>query len=428
MTSTIYTVSQMNTYIRNMFTQDYLLQKVTVKGEVSNCTYHSSGHLYFSIKDDKGVLACIMFASHRSGLSFRLEEGSGILATGSVQVYEQAGKYQLYVTSVVADGLGQLKQRYEAIRMQLLERGMFDPLYKKPIPPYVQTLGIVTAPTGAAVWDMIRVATRRNPYVQIWICPAIVQGDLAVESVIRGIKELEKRKPDVIIVGRGGGSIEDLWAFNDERLAEAVFACQVPIISAVGHETDFTIIDEVADLRAATPSVAAELAVFDIRSWEEAMKQYERRLKSGWERRLMQTKHMLEQKRMRLLHTSLDNQIKEHRRKAKDMKRRLCEAMEQATESKRHQMALYAMRLDGLSPVRKLAAGWVQVTDMQERIVRDVSQLEVNQCTTLHFVNGNAVARIVEINKMVANASLILDQQEGQDDEEAGYSSGRPKG
>ena len=250
----VYTVKQVNAYIKNMFTQDFMLNRIYIKGEVSNCKYHTSGHLYFSLKDESGTIACVMFAGQRSGLSFRMQEGQQVIVLGSVSVYERDGRYQVYAKEIVLDGAGLLYEKFVKLKKELEEMGMFAPEYKKPIPKYVRTVGVVTAPTGAAVRDIINITRRRNPYVQILLYPALVQGDGASESVVRGIRALEEAKVDVMIVGRGGGSIEDLWAFNEEKVARAVFECSVPVISAVGHETDTTIIDYVADLRAPTPS------------------------------------------------------------------------------------------------------------------------------------------------------------------------------
>ena len=264
----VYTVAQVNSYIKNMFSQDFMLQNIYVKGEVSNCKYHSSGHIYFTIKDARGTIACVMFAGNRSGLKFRMEEGQQVVVGGSVEVYERDGKYQLYAREIILDGAGYLYEKFERLKKELAQRGLFAPEYKQPVPKYIRTLGVVTAPTGAAVQDIINITRRRNPYVQIILYPAIVQGEQAAASIIRGIRALEHIGVDVMIVGRGGGSIEDLWAFNEEAVAQAVFDCTVPIISAVGHETDTTIIDFVSDLRAPTPSAAAELAVYDIRQLE----------------------------------------------------------------------------------------------------------------------------------------------------------------
>ena len=261
----VYSVSQVNAYIKNMFAQDYMLNRISVKGEISNCKYHTSGHIYFTLKDKSGTLSAVMFASQRRGLAFRLEEGQQVVVRGTVDVYERDGKYQLYAQQVTLDGTGGLYERFCKLRDELEEMGMFAPEYKKAIPRYAKRIGVVTAPTGAAVRDIMNISARRNPYVQLLLYPAQVQGEGAKESIVRGIRMLETKNVDVIIVGRGGGSIEDLWAFNDECVARAIFDCQVPVISAGGHETDVTIADYVADLRAPTPSAAAELAVWDYR-------------------------------------------------------------------------------------------------------------------------------------------------------------------
>ena len=215
----VYTVAQVNSYIRNMFTQDFMLQKVRIRGEVSNCKYHTSGHIYFTLKDEKSAISCVMFSSDRRGLPFRMAEGQQVIVSGSVDVYERDGKYQLYARQIELDGIGALYERYERLKAELAERGMFAEEYKRPIPRYIKVLGVVTAETGAAVRDIINVATRRNPYVQVILYPAIVQGEMAAPSIINGIRALEKLQVDTIIVGRGGGSIEDLWAFNEEAVA-----------------------------------------------------------------------------------------------------------------------------------------------------------------------------------------------------------------
>ena len=276
--SGIYTVKQVNSYIKNMFTQDFMLNRIYVKGEISNCKYHPSGHIYFSLKDESGTIACVMFAGSRAGLSFTLKNGQRVIAFGSVSVYERDGKYQLYAREIKLDGAGELYEKFEALKRELYEMGMFSDEYKQRIPSYVKTVGIVTAQNGAAVRDIINVAKRRNPYVQLILYPALVQGEGAVKSIISGIRMLEQQGVDVMIVGRGGGSIEELWAFNEEAVARAIFECSVPVISAVGHETDVTIADFVADLRAPTPSAAAELAVYEIRECKKTMSAYEDRI------------------------------------------------------------------------------------------------------------------------------------------------------
>ena len=243
MLKNVYTVKQVNAYIKNMFTQDFMLNRIYVKGEVSNCKYHTSGHIYFSLKDESGMIACIMFAGQRGGLPFRMREGQQVIVLGNITTYERDGKYQLYAKEIILDGAGALYERFEALKQELGEMGMFAEEYKQPIPKFARTIGVVTAPTGAAIRDIINVAGRRNPYVQLLLYPALVQGEGAAASIVEGIAALEKKGVDLIIVGRGGGSIEDLWAFNEEIVARAIFECRIPVISAVGHETDTTIAD-----------------------------------------------------------------------------------------------------------------------------------------------------------------------------------------
>ncbi|MEE1028878.1 MAG: exodeoxyribonuclease VII large subunit, partial [Agathobacter sp.] len=276
MTKNVYTVGQVNNYIKNMFAQDFLLHRISIKGEVSNCKYHSSGHIYFTLKDSAGTISAIMFAGNRRGLNFQMKEGDKVIVTGSVEIYERSGSYQIYAREIELDGEGNLYLKFEALKRELEEMGMFAPEYKQPIPKYSKRIGIVTAPTGAAVQDIRNISYRRNPYVQLILYPALVQGDGAAESIVNGIRALEHIGVDVIIVGRGGGSIEDLWAFNEEIVARAIFDCQIPVISAVGHETDWTIADYVADMRAPTPSAAAELAVYDYRLIEASFSEAKR--------------------------------------------------------------------------------------------------------------------------------------------------------
>ena len=276
--ASVYSVSQVTAYIKNMFTQDFALNRISIKGEVSNCKYHTSGHIYFTLKDGGAQIAAVMFSSQRKGLDFELAEGQQVVATGTVDVYERDGRYQLYARRIERDGTGDLYARFEKLKRELAEMGMFDSCYKQPIPRYALRVGVVTAPTGAAIRDIMNISARRNPYVQLVLCPALVQGEQAPASIVRGIRRLDSMGLDVLIVGRGGGSIEDLWAFNEECVARAIFDCQTPVISAVGHETDVTIADYVADLRAPTPSAAAELAVFDYRQFEEQIGHARQRL------------------------------------------------------------------------------------------------------------------------------------------------------
>lgn len=395
----VYTVAQVNAYIKNMFTQDYMLQALFVKGEVSNCKYHSSGHIYFTLKDQKGALNCVMFAGYRRGLDFRLQDGQQVIVGGGVDVYERDGKYQLYARQIALDGAGALYERYEQLKRELEELGMFAPEYKKPIPRFIRTLGVVTADTGAAVRDIIQIATRRNPYVQILLYPAIVQGEQAPESIVRGIRALERQGVDVMIVGRGGGSIEDLWAFNDRAVAQAVFDCSVPVISAVGHETDTTIIDFVSDLRAPTPSAAAELAVYDIRQLMDELAETVGRLGRGMQRRIAGERARAENCRLRLKAAGPQSRLRENRAYLIQLEERLQRGMESALSEKKHRMALYIEQMKGLSPLCKLSSGYSYVTDEGGGAIRSVQGVQPGQTVTIHVTDGLIKARVTDRKK-----------------------------
>ncbi|MCH5340964.1 MAG: exodeoxyribonuclease VII large subunit [Acetatifactor sp.] len=393
----VYTVGQLNSYIKNMFTQDYLLQHLFVKGEVSNCKYHSSGHIYFTLKDPKGTISCVMFAGSRSGLSFRLCEGQQVIVGGSVDVYERDGKYQLYAKQILLDGNGILYERYEQLKRELEETGMFAAEYKRPIPRYIRTLGVVTASTGAAVRDIIQIAGRRNPYVQIILYPAIVQGEAAVPSIINGIRALEQIGVDVMIVGRGGGSIEDLWAFNEREVAEAVFQCSVPVISAVGHETDTTIIDFVSDLRAPTPSAAAELAVTDIREIFGELSAYRDELNRAMDRLFRDKRAQAERLNLQLKALSPASRIREKHMLALSAEERLQARMQRILEARRHQLALYIERLKGLSPLEKLNSGYSYVSDDAGKNIRSVAQVKPGQVLTIQVSDGKISAKAEQV-------------------------------
>ena len=396
----IYTVAQINSYIKNMFTQDYMLQSVLVKGEVSNCKYHSSGHIYFTLKDAKGTIACVMFASYRNGMDFQMREGQQVVVGGSVDVYERDGKYQLYARQIQLDGAGALYERYERLKLELEERGMFAPQYKQPIPGYIRTLGVVTAATGAAVRDIMNIAGRRNPYVQIILYPAIVQGDAAPASIVNGIHALERMDVDVIIVGRGGGSIEDLWAFNEEVVAQAIFDCPVPVISAVGHETDTTIADFVADLRAPTPSAAAELAVYDIGHLEDRLEEYACTLQHMCRKVIRHYRQEVEQYSVRMRYLSPLNTIRTKRTQALSLEERLQNLMERRLRDGRHRLALYVEQMKGLSPLDKLNQGYAYVADDTGRTLTSVGQVDVGDRMTVYVKDGSLQARVME-NKRV---------------------------
>ena len=361
MAQNVYTVRQVNAYIKNMFTQDYMLNRIYVKGEVSNCKYHTSGHIYFSLKDESGTIACVMFAGQRGGLAFRMTEGQQVIVFGSVSVYERSGSYQLYAKEIRLDGEGVLYERYQQLKRELGEMGMFAPEYKKPIPAYVKNIGIVTAPTGAAIRDIMNIAGRRNPFVQLYLYPALVQGEGAKESIVRGIRLLDKQGVDVIIVGRGGGSMEDLWAFNEEMVARAVFDCETPVISAVGHETDTTIIDYVADLRAPTPSAAAELAVYDYYQMEYRINEYQQRLLRQIKVKTQMARLKLREYQTKLRYLHPENQLRENRQRLVDYEDKLRFHMEQAIKDARVQWNIYVERMKSLSPLHKLSQGFFYV-------------------------------------------------------------------
>lgn len=377
-----------------MFTQDYLLQSLFVKGEVSNCKYHPSGHIYFTLKDPNGVVSCVMFAGNRAGLSFRLAEGQQVIVGGAVDVYAKDGKYQLYAKQIVLDGSGLLYEKFEQLKRELEESGMFSAEYKQPIPKYIRTLGVVTADTGAAVRDIIQIAGRRNPYVQIILYPAIVQGEAAAASVVRGIRMLERASVDVMIVGRGGGSIEDLWAFNMREVAQAVFDCSVPVISAVGHETDTTIIDFVSDLRAPTPSAAAELAVADIREVLGEIEGYRNELQRLIQRKLQDSRTAARQAELRLKAASPAGRIREKKMRLLGMEERLQHRMEWLLQARRHEMEIYIQRMKGLSPLEKLSSGYSYVSDLSGRNIRSVKQVEEGQRVTVRVKDGSFEASV----------------------------------
>lgn len=395
MMKNVYSVGQVNTYIKNMFAQDFMMSHIYVRGEVSNCKYHSSGHIYFTLKDKTGTLNAIMFAgSRKMGLSFPMKEGDNVIVLGAIRVFERDGKYQLYAESIVLEGAGLLYQRYEQLKKELEEMGMFAPEYKQPIPKYAKTIGVVTAPTGAAIRDIQSIAARRNPYVQLVLYPALVQGDGAAASIVNGIHALEQYGVDVLIVGRGGGSIEDLWAFNEEAVARAIFECSVPIISAVGHETDTTIADYVADLRAPTPSAAAELAVFDVRNVMDVLSTKRLQLNRIMSRQLELTASRLEMYRLKIQNLSPQNQLLEKRQLVMDYEERLTNGMERLLLQKKHQLELYAHRLDGVSPLRRISNGCAYVTNKDNQMVTSVLTVEPGERIMLRMLDGTIQAEV----------------------------------
>lgn len=396
----IYSVSQVNSYIKNMFAQDFALSRISVRGEVSNCKYHTSGHIYFTLKDRTGTLSAVMFAGQRKGLSFQLREGQQVVVTGTVDVYERDGKYQLYARQIELDGRGDLFARFEKLRNELEEMGMFAPEYKQPIPRYAVRVGVVTASTGAAIRDIMNITARRNPYVQLVLYPALVQGTGAAMSIAAGIRTLDTMGLDVLIVGRGGGSIEDLWAFNEELVARAIFDCQTPVISAVGHETDVTIADYVADLRAPTPSAAAELAVFDYRQFDAQLRAYQDALSRSFGRQMERRRYRLEQYLLKLRLHDPARQINEKRQRLVDQEEQMKRLMERRILDARHRLALAGGRLHGLSPLEKISRGFGFLTDEDGRRIESAASVKAGDLITVRVSDGKIQAQVTGSERM----------------------------
>ena len=393
---TIYSVGQVNRYVRNMFTQDYILKKIYVKGEVSNCKYHPSGHIYFSLKDETGLLSCVMFAGQRRGLAFRMKDGDRVVVGGAVDVYERDGRYQMYAREITLEGAGALYEKFLALKAELEEMGMFAPEYKQPIPRFIQKLGVVTAPSGAAVQDIRNISLRRNPYLQIILYPALVQGDGAADSIVQGIRMLDGAGVDTIIVGRGGGSIEDLWAFNEEKVARAIFECRTPIISAVGHETDFTIADFGADLRAPTPSAAAELVVDDFAQVMHILDNYRERFRRDMRERIEYQKVRLEQYKLRLKYLSPESRLRDNRQILADYDDALRSAMKNKLQQYRHRLGIYLERYQGMSPLAKLNQGYSFVADQDGRGITSVEQVKSGDRVEISVTDGVIRAEVFD--------------------------------
>lgn len=416
-----YTVSQVNARVERLLGDDPVLADVAVEGEVSNCKYNQSGHIYFTLKDSLSALSCVMFAGkRRTGLRFSMKDGDKVVVRGYVGVYATAGRYQLYAESIELSGVGSLYQRFEELKRKLAAEGLFAPEHKHPLPFYAMRIGIVTAPTGAAVRDIIRVSRLRNPYVQLILYPAVVQGDAAVASVVQGISTLDVMGLDIIIVGRGGGSIEDLWAFNEESVARAIFAAQTPVITAVGHETDVTIADFVADVRAATPSQAAELATFVYVDFHRNLVRYCDRLERSMDHRLSLAHRSVENCRSRLLAMRPDKRLLVQMEKIGMLRQRLEVLMLSKLERSqgrlttaagrleplmlarlercRSRLLAVAGRLEGLSPAKRLAGGFAHVSTPQGKTVTSVQQLTPGDTLLVRLKDGTAETTVTHID------------------------------
>ncbi|WP_195269169.1 exodeoxyribonuclease VII large subunit [Eubacterium sp. 1001713B170207_170306_E7] len=390
-------VTEVNHFIKTMLDGNSVLKNLMVEGEISNLKFHSSGHVYFSLKDSQSRIACVMFRNHVQNLKFRPEEGMKITIKGGISVFERNGQYQIYVRSMEPQGVGALYKAFEQLKAKYEALGWLDASQKKPLPEYIHRVGIVTSPTGAAVRDMISVIRRRNPQIHIVIYPTLVQGDGAAEGIARGIETFNHLgSVDVIIIGRGGGSMEDLWAFNEEMVGEAVHASQISIISAVGHETDFTIADFVADLRAPTPSVAGELVAENLLEWAGALTQLESRLLRAMNRHIESSRASLAQAAARLLRSGPESQVADTRLYLDALQDRLQRSMRLEIERQRGKLESAALRLDALNPANVLKRGYVLAEDKDGRLVRSASGAEAAGTMRLKFHDGEVIVSVIK--------------------------------
>ena len=396
----IYTVSQVNTYVKNLFTGNSLLNHIYIKGEVSNCKYHTSGHVYFTLKDSASQISCVLFAGRRAGISFRMEDGQSVIVFGSVSVYERDGKYQVYADEIRLDGVGRLYEEFEYLKKKLGAQGLFDAQYKKQIPVYAKKVGIVTAATGAALQDIRQIAARRNPYIQLVLYPAKVQGEGAADTIVSGIRTLDG-KVDVMIVGRGGGSIEDLWAFNEEKVARAIFECRTPVISAVGHETDTTIADFVSDLRAPTPSAAAELSVYDVKNLEAMLAGMHSDMVQSMLAKIEAGRMLIKQKELLLQQVHPRYQLQQKRLRVDELGEKITLAMKDCLNRKRQQVALLATRLKGLSPMERLEAGYAFVTGADGKMIKSIGQVHVGDTLNVDVTDGTVCTVVQQIQERI---------------------------
>ena len=397
--SKVYTVSKINSYIKMLISEDFLLKNISVSGEVSNCKYHSMGHIYFTLKDSEAAISVIMFSNYKKNLDFVLKDGMKIIVSGSLNVYEKNGTYNILARAIEKSGIGDLYKRFLELKKELEDMGMFADEYKQALPVFSSRIGVVTSATGAAIQDILRVSKRKNPYVEIFLYPAIVQGEKAASSIARGIRSLDALDLDVIIVGRGGGSIEDLWAFNETAVANTIFNAKTPIISAVGHESDYTIADFVADKRAATPSMAADMAVMDYESFEEYMQRYSSRIEQFMLEKLFVVRHRLDIAKKDLLINSPKSKLEGYNNRLKEVKRSLYSALKYGIDKNKESLRVYIERLKGLSPLDKLSLGYAFVTDMEYNRINSVSEVKREEKILLGFSDGRVLAKVERIEK-----------------------------
>lgn len=401
MKNKVFSVTQINTYIKRMFQSDYALRRISIKGQVSNCKYHSSGHIYFSLKDEGSQISCVMFANARyDGLKFELEDGQEVVVDGNISVYERGGSYQLYAQEIRLNGIGELYVAYEMLKQKLYEEGLFDHEKKKPIPKNPKKIGVVTARTGAAIHDIISTAKRRNPYVQLILYPAKVQGDGASDTIVAGIKVLDQYGVDIIIVGRGGGSIEDLWAFNEEKVARAIYEVQTPVISGTGHEVDTTIADYAADLRAATPTAACELAVPDIREVMEGITNREYTLRTLLKQVVRRYQMKLQQYQITIANFDPRFQLQEQKMHLAELEEQIHAVMKNKMTDYQHKLELYTKELHGLSPTAKLINGFGYIEGSNGEPVTSVKKVMEGDQISLTISDGTIITKAEQIKRM----------------------------
>ncbi len=396
----IYSVGEVNNYIGRMFADDYLMKSLLVQGEVSNCKHHSSGHIYFTLKDDESSLSCIMFANRRAqGMDFQLSNGQRVIVQGNMSAYVKGGSYSLNALQITLEGVGDLHVQYEELKQRLYEEGLFDHELKKSICKYPKRVGIVTAKTGAAIQDIMNIARRRNPYVQLILYPAKVQGEGAAQTIVNGIQCLDKLGVDTIIIGRGGGSIEDLWAFNEEIVARAIFACQTPIISGTGHEIDNTIADYAADLRAATPSEACELAIPDVMSTIRLLSTKQEILRREMNRKVSYAGMRLESLMRHLQVMNPKQRAILQEKQLEELERKLHFQWNEKLSQRKLRLMMLNSKLNALSPTEKLKNGFGYIADGKEKPVLSASQLVEGDAIRVTLHDGVIHARVVSENE-----------------------------
>ncbi|MBP3588545.1 MAG: exodeoxyribonuclease VII large subunit [Clostridia bacterium] len=392
-------VTQLTQYIKLLLDKDEILSQVCVRGELSNYKAHSSGHQYFTLKDEGAVISCVMFRSDAMKMRFRPESGMKVILYGRVSLFPKSGQYQIYVTAMQPDGVGALAVAFEQLKRRLYEEGLFDPAHKQPLPNYPHRVALITSPTGAAVRDMTRILGRRWPMAEVLVCPVRVQGEGAAEEIAAMVDYVDKHQlADVIITGRGGGSLEDLWAFNEEIVARAIYRCTIPVISAVGHEPDVTISDYVADVRAATPSNAAEIAVQDEAAIRSALRQLQLRLEQAEGRKLTQLRQWLDALAQKPVMKRPEAYLQQQELQLEMLRQRLEHAGTGMVQKNTLRFQRTAAKLDALSPLKVLGRGYAMVT-REDAVVRSVTQLQPGDPVAVALSDGTVQCTVDAVQR-----------------------------